>query len=744
MGEVDTAPPPETVEHQTHSQEKAGAGCGQCGAECSGHHTEATESANNLFGDLEIGSLSSLTNEATLTPAGAPEKAEVHTAHGCDHVGCACHGHEASAFGDSLFGELGSSNTVSTNLAAESGHHHNHDHDEKSPHHHSHDAAAKTEAINSQGLSPVQGEVATPTTAETPIAAKPAVLESSAIAAAAAHASGENESKPDNASSTEQDSSASTTEHAAPHLETEARSSEAETTHNEATSSIGANSSVESAASGGPDVDAQSEQPAPPQNEANPDTSTKAAEQAQHESASTTIEKQPAAATGEADSSQGASSIAEAGISKASESAPADGDVSETRPPKTPASTAEATHPNPSVETVSVNPDVEPMQADLEPQVKSSTSETEEPFTKSVPEEASTHTDAFDLSEAEQMDNTRAAMYDLEELSTEDPTAIESPTELTPVINNELQLDDVLIEANDHEVEIAEIAPDSTTINTQRDDEAAQASLELDAPINESEQTTIEITPEIPPDNTAEATSNLETPEDITSVTDAPASERGVDTQEFDIDSLLEDIQLLHGEAEAAPIEVPEQEQQTNNIEAIDEPPEPSVAEALNPDASIEQDLERADEEVSLETILASLDSPQPSQELTQNTTEQTVKEQKNISLLAEAITANLQESYEKYQHLTAESLDKLLNQHNLILDEQAQQELLQLLGQASQQDLHDYIAGLVKLHHSSEDFGQEFASASAPSLWHQANQKLTRILTALRRFLPRAMFSSE
>lgn len=744
MGEVDTAPPPETVEHQTHSPEKAGAGCGQCGAECSGHHTEATESANSLFGDLEIGSLSSLTNEATLTPAGTPEKAEAHTAHGCDHVGCACHGHEASAFGDSLFGELGSSNTVSTNLAAESGHHHNHDHDEKSPHHHSHDAAAKTEAINSQGLSPVQGETATPTAAETPIAAKPAVLESSAIAAAAAHAGGESESKPDNMSPTEQDSSASTTENAAPLRETESRSSEAESAPNESTPGMSANSSVESAASGGPDVDTQSEQPAPPQNEANPDASTKTAEQAQHESASTTIEKQHSAATSEADSSQGTSSIAEAGISGTSESAPADGDVSETRPPKTPASAAEATQPSPSGETVSVNPDVEPMQTDLEPQAKNFIPETEGPFTKSAPEEANTHTDAFDLSEAEQIDDTEAAMYDLEGLSPENPATIESPTELAPVIDNEVQLDDVLVEASDHEVEIAEIAPDSTTIDAQRDDEAAQASLELDAPINESEQTAIEDTPETPPDNTAEATSSLETPEDITSVTDAPASERDVDTQEFDIDSLLEDIQLLHNEAEAAPIEVPEQKQQTNNIETIDKPPEPSVAEALNSDVSIEQDLERADEEVSLEAVLASLDSLQPSQELTQNTTEQTAKEQKNISLLAEAITANLQESYEKYQHLTADSLDKLLNQHNLILDEQEREKLLQLLGQASQHDLRDYIAGLVKLHHSSEDFGQEFASASASSLWHQANQKLTRILTALRRFLPRAMFISE
>lgn len=744
MGEFDNAPPPETVEHQPHSQEKASVGCGQCGAECSGHHTEATESANSLLGNLDIGDLSNLTAESGITPAGTPEKAGEHIAHGCDHVGCACHGHEASAFGDSLFGELENNNTVSTNLTTESGHHHNHDHSEKSPHHHSHDTTAKTEAINSQDLSPANVETAPSTTSEAPSANKPATLESNTVAAAAAHASGETTSKPDNMSFTEQASSTSRVESTAHHLEAKVHSSEAELTENEANSSLGANSPVESAAPRGPDAETQSEQSAHPQNEATPNTPTKAAEQAQHESASVPTEKQPSVTTSEVDSSQSTSSAAEAEISGISESIPAGDDTSETQPPRSSVSATEAIQPRPNVETVSVDADIEPRQTDLESPTKNFNSEMVEPIVQSQAEEANTHADTFDLSEAEQIDDIEATVYELGGLNAEDPVTIESATELKSAIDSNIQLDNGLVEANDHEAENAIIASNATIADAQQGDKTMPVGSELDAPIIDSEQTAIEGTSETQSDNTAEATSNLKVLEGIRSVTDTPASKRGVDNQEFNIDGLLEDIQLLHNQTETTPIKIPEQEQQTNNIEAIDKLPDSSTAEAIASDVSIEQDLEGVNDEVSLEAVLASLDSLQPNQEVTQNTNEQTTKEQKNIGLLSETITANLQESYKKYQRLTPKSLDQLLNHYNLMLDEQEQQELLQLLEQASWHDLHDYITGLLKLRHSSEDFGQEFAIASAPSLWQQADKKLTRILTALRRFLPRTIFISE
>ena len=756
MGEVDTAPPPETAEHQHHTHEAVSAGCGTCGAECAGHHTEATESADNLFSDLEIGNLSKLTTEAKLSPAGAPEKIGEHSHDGCP-VGCACHSSEATMFSNESIGTLNNNESVTTTIAAEThdhnhahshgeaapGHNHDHAHDLRAESHHEHDQNAK--ASNNQESAPQVNETTMGVgTGESAATNQPENMEPTAAAATFTTA-GEARLGSD-ATATEQNMSsadAGAESSAAPSVTAEASSNEPTSTQAESAPASAADSSVESSVSGGPDVDTQAEQSAGSQNEARPDASLKAAEQAPRESTTNAAEERPSQAATEINSNQDTSSRSETAAPSTSESDLPDSAHAENHRPEAITSTpTETSDPDRSTEVTDMHDGVEPTQVELDSQT-TSTTEAKTPANEIVPEDASTTTESFDLPAEEQIDHTEAAIIDPEELiAEEDLVASESFNVPLSPIDTEAQPSGLAAETNPHQEDSGETTPDILAADVSPDEDAVQVSPELPTALDHAEQDMVETTPEAAIDDAI----NPDAAEDSISTSDELAADNRTDSQEFDIDSLLEEIQSLHDEAEASSIDMTEQSPKTNHAEAV-EPiaeVEPIDDEVTATPEFAAQNTEQANEEVSFDAVLASLDAPQPIQEADQNMPEQIEKQQKHIDLLAESITATLRESYEKHQHLSPGLFDKLLQKHNLALNEQEHKGLLQLLSQASWIDIHHYIVGLARLRSVSGEFNQEFAASSASTLWQQANQKLARVLTALRRFLPRTIFMSE
>lgn len=672
MGEVDTAPPPETVEHQHHTHEAVSAGCGTCGAECAGHHSEATELADNILGDLETGALPGLSTEAKLSPAGAPEKIGEHSHDGCP-VGCACHSSEATMFSNESIGTLNNNESVTTTITAET-HDHNHaySHGEAAPDHnhdHAHDLRAESHHEHSQITKESNNQESAPASA--------------------------------------------------------------------------ADSSVESSVSSGRDVDTQAEQSTAPQNETHPYASLRAAEQAPRESTTSAAEERPSQAATEINSNQDTSSRSETAALSASEPDLPDSTHAENHRPEAITSTpTETSGPDRSTEVTDMHDGAEPTQVELDPQT-TSTTEAKTPANEIVPEDASTTTESFDLPTEEQIDHTEAAIIDPEELIAEEdlltPESFNVP--LSP-IDTEAQPSSPSGETNPHQEDSGETTPDMLAADVSPDEDAVQVSPELPTALDHAEQDMVEATSEAAIDDAI----NPDAAEDSISTSDELATDNRTDSQEFDIDSLLEEIQSLHDEAESSSINTTEQSPKISHPEA----PKPTAEikpiddEAVASVESAARNTEQANEEISFEAVLASLDTPQTKLEQASNSPGRADNQQEDIDLLAEAVTASLEGTHERGQGLTPELLETLLYQHNLALSEQENKELLQLLGQSSWADILEYITGLAKLRSASGEFSQEFTTASNLSLWQQANQKLTRVLTALRRFLPRAMFMSK